>query len=60
LLLTLYGIHNTSKSPDGWVEDPDYIVLLPEGIKRYEKELESYQVSDFGEYIVLKVLEDAP
>lgn len=57
LLLTLYGIGNTGKAPDGWAWDPDYIVLFPEGIHRYDLAQGMYQVMDFESYVVLKVLE---
>lgn len=57
LLLTLHGIRNTEKAPDGWAWDPDYIVLFPEGIHRYDLAQGMYQVMDFKSYVVLKVLE---
>ena len=59
LLLTLYGIRNTSKAPDGWAADPDYIVVIPEGLHRYDQDRKRYQVVEFGQLIVLKVSADS-
>jgi len=54
LLMTLYGIHNSSQALDGWAENPDYIVIYPEGIDRYKKSITDYQVADLDGFIVLK------
>jgi hypothetical protein len=56
LLLALYGLTNASKSLDGWADDPDYIVLLPEGLSRYKEELGNYEMKDVSRYVALKVL----
>jgi len=57
ILLSQYGINNTSKALDGWAEDPDYIVVLPEGLFRYYSNLDEFKVMDLDGYLVLKPLQ---
>jgi 4-amino-4-deoxy-L-arabinose transferase-like glycosyltransferase len=56
LLEHLYGIRNKGKAPDGWTDNPDYIVLFSKGLKRYEPDRGEYAEKDFGNYAVLKAL----
>ena len=60
LLLTRYNFQNTAKAMDGWAENPDYIVLFKEGMERYDGERDKYQIVEFDNYVVLKVLKHAP
>lgn len=60
LLLSRYNIHNTAKAMDDWIENPDYILLFEEGMDRYHGKIDKYQVVEFGRYVVLKVLKNAP
>jgi hypothetical protein len=54
VLLHWHGVRNLSRAPDGWAENPEYIVVSPEGLKRYDISGGAYVHRDFGKYHVLK------
>ncbi|MBN2503052.1 MAG: hypothetical protein JXB38_19890 [Anaerolineales bacterium] len=57
LLESLYGIHNTAKTPDGQVEKPDYILIYSRSLPQYEPLDSQYIVVTFDKYSILKPMQ---
>jgi hypothetical protein len=53
LLESLYGIENTAKTPDGQVEEPDYILIYSQSLAQYESLRSQYTVVKFDKYSIL-------
>ena len=55
LLETQYDVTNSAKTPDGWVDDPDYVVVVAEGMDRYKGDGHRFRVLlDAGGHLVLQ------
>ncbi|MBN1231579.1 MAG: glycosyltransferase family 39 protein [Anaerolineales bacterium] len=52
LLKYYYGVENVSPAHDGWIEDPDYILIQKKkNVAYYQEDL--YQINDLGTYIII-------
>ena len=54
LLESLYSIENMNKTPDGQVENPDYILIYSMSLSQYEPLQTQYEVVTFDRYSILE------